>query len=398
MLPLLMLGYYVIHLIPLLQSYDENGIRTTPELYFIPNNLTYSPEMRCPLFGSSHKVNLGKNLYTVKPFARVSATPYEVTQHLPAFLKDFTPPACFRVVAIMAGFNEADVLLSSISNLIYQDIDVHFIDNWSTDSTATTLRQLQHLYPGRITSEKFPEVDSKLYNWASLLERKAAVAMTLRADWIIHIDPDELRESPWGTDVSLRRALYIADQLEYNLVNFGNVLVFHPLKNTSFSPKDSLRTSFLHYSTNKFSGDAKQSKAWKTYYSSCDSKHITLDNKPITFDLAQYGGHIFKYGNAKGSFFPGHILFPYTFVLRHYPIRSQEHGMRKVFTERTSRWNESERDKLDWHKQYDALQKGHNFLGDDKELFRAYDNGDLPSGMFSSFLPCRKESKSTKKH
>lgn len=400
-LPFLMIGYYIIHLVPLLSG---NGIalRTTSQHsqnYNYLNDVILSakypsvylnaPHKRCPLFGSRQMVNYGKNLYTTKPFSHEYATPFEATQHLPAFMKEFTPPTCFRVMAIMAGFNEADVLHSSITDLIRQDIDVHFIDNWSTDDTAVTIRRLQRTYPGKITSEKFPVVDSRLYNWASLLERKTEIARYVQADWVIHIDPDELRESPWGAEVSLRRALYVADQLEFNVVNFGNVLVFHPLESTNFTRRSSLRQSFLHYSKNQFSGDSKQSKAWKTYYSACDKRE--LFSPPVVADLASSGGHIVQYIKSKRTHFPGHQLFPYTFILRHYPIRSQEHGMRKVFAERTSRWNESEREKLDWHKQYDTLRQGHNFLGEERALFRAHDNGDLPAGLLSAHLPCRRQ-------
>ena len=208
---------------------------------------------------------------------------------------------------------------------------------------------------------------------------------------MIHIDPDELRESPWGAGVSLRRALFVADQLEYNLVNFGNVLVFHPLEGgLNFSRRNSLRTSFLHYSMNNFGGDSKQSKAWKTYHhSSCGKKAAGHFQQLVVPDLASSGGHIMQYAKTKDAYFPGHRLFPYTFFLRHYPIRSQEHGMRKVFAERNSRWNESERTKLDWHKQYDTLQQNHNFLREERELFRTHDNGDLPAELLSAFLPCR---------
>jgi hypothetical protein len=331
-------------------------------------------------------VNSGKNLYTVKPFPRVRAT--AAAQFLAPFIKEFDPPPCFRVVAIMAGFNEGDVLHSSITDLLNQDVDVHFIDNWSTDNSFSLVKRLQRVYPDRITLEKFPETDTKLYNWGSILERKEELSMRLQADWIIHIDPDELRESPWGREVSLRRALYVADELDYNVANFGNVLVFHPLRSSTFNftRKHSLRSSFLHYSTNRFSGDSKQSKAWKTFYSSCERKQ--LHAQPPIPDLASSGGHIFQYKKSDDAYFPGHKLFPYTFFLRHYPIRSQRHGMRKVFSERMSRWNESERNKLDWHKQYDALQRGHDFLREERELFRVHDNADLPTSLTSAFLPC----------
>lgn len=41
--------------------------------------------------------------------------------------------------------------------------------------------------------------------------------------------------------------------------------------------------------------------------------------------------------------FPGRRIFPYRFLLKHYPIRSQAHGERKVLRERQARWNASRR-------------------------------------------------------
>jgi glycosyltransferase involved in cell wall biosynthesis len=374
--PLLILGHFMFHVLPFGQS---SAFRSSPASEL-------SHELRCRA-SRLVAVNRGRNFYSMKPFHTISAVRVDSSQHMTSFIATFNPPPCFRVLAIMAGFNEADVLHSSISDLMNQNIDVHFIDNWSTDGTFNVVRRLQRQYPGRISLERFPEQDDKLYNWAAILQRKTQLAMRAEADWVVHIDPDELRESPWGAEISLRRALYVASELDYNLVNFGNVLVFQPLNSTNFSRKSSLRDSFLHYSTNKFSGDSKQSKAWKTYYSTCLKRHLL--HRQVAPDLSASGGHILQYVHSEEYSFPGHKLFPLTFFLRHYPIRSQDHGARKVFSERHGRWNVSERNSLDWHKQYDTVHQGHNFLKEERELARVHDNGDLPAGLLTSFLPCR---------
>jgi hypothetical protein len=64
-------------------------------------------------------------------------------------------------------------------------------------------------------------------------------------------------------------------------------------------------------------------------------------------------------------------VFPLRFILRHYPVRSQAHGTRKVFEERKPRFLDEERHR-GWHVQYDALGPGHQFLRDPKTL-RIYD-------------------------
>jgi hypothetical protein len=56
------------------------------------------------------------------------------------------------------------------------------------------------------------------------------------------------------------------------------------------------------------------------------------------------------------------------FILRHYPIRSETHGRRKVLDERLPRYDAAERDD-GWHIQYDGFASGEtSFLWDPAEL------------------------------
>ena len=81
------------------------------------------------------------------------------------------------------------------------------------------------------------------------------------------------------------------------------------------------------------------------------------------FDLLSSGGHEIA--------FEGRRVFPLRFLLRHYPIRSQAHGERKVFRERRPRFDASERAR-GWHVQYDSVEAGHRFIRDAEGL-RPYD-------------------------
>ena len=54
---------------------------------------------------------------------------------------------------------------------------------------------------------------------------------------------------------------------------------------------------------------------------------------------------------------------PYKFLTRHYPVRSQAHGEKKVFLGRKARFSPEERAR-GWHSQYDRIEKGHSFLRD----------------------------------
>jgi hypothetical protein len=85
--------------------------------------------------------------------------------------------------------------------------------------------------------------------------------------------------------------------------------------------------------------------------------------KTREIDLTSSGGHEAR--------FPGRRVFPLRFILRHYPIRGQTHGARKVFQERRNRFREQERAR-GWHVQYDQLEEGVSFLRDPATL-TAYD-------------------------
>jgi hypothetical protein len=65
--------------------------------------------------------------------------------------------------------------------------------------------------------------------------------------------------------------------------------------------------------------------------------------------------------------FPGRRVYPFKFLLKHYPIRSQAHGERKVLRERLPRWNAAER-ALGWHAQYDEVGAQGCFEHDQAEL------------------------------
>src|SRR5262249_15910738 len=150
-------------------------------------------------------------------------------------------------------------------------------------------------------------------------------AASLEGDWFLHTDADELRESPWD-GVSLSEAIARVDALGYNAIDFA-VFNFCPVDD-SFRPGDDLRRAFAYCEPGGIF-DGLEVKCWQ--------------RQPRPVDLASTGGHDVK--------FEGRRVFPVRFLLRHYPIRSQAHGERKVFTERRPRFVPEERVR-DWHIQY----------------------------------------------
>lgn len=263
-------------------------------------------------------------------------------------------PKTFHVTAIMTAYNEADIILPSILRLLSQDIAVHLIDNWSDDASEQIIQPL--VEKGFITYERFPTTGATThYEWRRLLARIEELSSTLESDWFVHHDVDEIRNSPWP-DLSLRDGIYLADIAGYNAIDHS-VIEFRPTDNGYIAGTD-FGDYFHHWDFGCRPGHFQQIKAWK--------------NLGQRVDLRSTGGH-------EAAFF-GRRVFPYKFLLRHYPIRTVQQGTRKVFKERLNRFSPAERAD-GWHSQYDGFEQTHQFLHHPSTL-----NRFVPSEMYVTYL------------
>jgi glycosyltransferase involved in cell wall biosynthesis len=254
-------------------------------------------------------------------------------------------PAHFRVVAPMTVYNEEDIIVPSLTYLIDQGVEVYLIDNWSTDRTVELARPFQGR--GVIGLEQFPpEGPSPTYDWARLLNRIEEVTTEIEANWYMHTDPDEIRRSPWP-GVRLKDALYHVDRSGFNAVDH-TPLSFRAIDNGY--PDGSDLEQYFQFFDFDFVQD-NQVKTWKN-----TGLRVLLD----------YAGH--------SATFAGRRIYPYNFLFKHYPIRSQDHGERKVFRERRARYNPGERQD-GWHRHYDPWSPGDTFLFDPSKLLRFDESG-----------------------
>jgi glycosyltransferase involved in cell wall biosynthesis len=249
------------------------------------------------------------------------------------------------VIAIIAAHNEDDVIYHVIEDLIKQGVFVYLIDHCSTDNTIQEASKW--LGKGLIHIEHFPEdagyskANKTRYIWKDMLKRKEELALNLNTDWFINHDADEFRESPWPA-LSLHAAIKVVDNLGYNAIDF-ELLNFRPIDNL-FEPGTDVRNSLKYFERSE-DFNKIQIKAWKKQYT--------------RVDLQSSGGH--------EVMFEGRKVFPVKFVLRHYPIRSQLHGKKKVFQERKNRYIQHELN-CGWHQQYNEITENHNFLSDKAKL------------------------------
>jgi glycosyltransferase involved in cell wall biosynthesis len=234
-----------------------------------------------------------------------------------------------RACALMAVYNEADVVREAVTKLIDHGVDVHLIDNASTDGTADRVADLVGQGVTDIEEARFFENGREVYNWTALLKMKEDLSRRLGYDWYLHVDADEIRYPPWP-GVSLREGLDRVDAAGYNLINF-KLFNFRLTEDTVYDG-DWERSMPLYSGAERF--NQRQVKVWKAH------PEVDLANN--------MGGHHIRVPGAK--------VFPTRFIHKHYPVRSLEHGRRKILAERKARFSTAERQR-GWHLQYDHLNE-----------------------------------------
>jgi hypothetical protein len=257
-------------------------------------------------------------------------------------------PGDFTVVAVIAAYNEADIIGPVVHDLVAQGILVYLIDDGSTDATVDEVARFRD--KGLIGIERLGDAGRTEANAAGsfslrrIIERKQELTRKLDATWLINHDADEFRESPWP-GVGLLEGIRMVDGLGYNAIDF-EVLNFWPSPGERLQPGQDPRQVFRYFERGG-SFDRLQIRCWK--------------NLGGPLDLVSNAGH--------EAVFPGRKVFPIRFLLRHYPFRSQAHGERKLFEERCPRYA---RDEVEhgWHRQYSGVERGTSFVRDPEQLQR----------------------------
>ncbi len=240
-----------------------------------------------------------------------------------------------KVAAVIHGYNESDILAEVFDHLGRQGIEVHYFDNWSTDGSWDIANKM--LLEGRIAHcTRFPSAPGDQYEWHEQLTHTTDYAKTLNADWIMHHDADEIRVSPWS-HVRMVDAISFIDSLGYNVIDF-TVIDFRFNKENS-AVEGSYESNLNHFEFGRRPGHFLQMKCWKNN---------------VEANLAKSGGH-----NVE---IPEKNVFPLKFLLKHYSLRNKGQATKKIFEDRLPRFS-SEKEKYNWHHQYDAFKVGEEIVG-----------------------------------
>lgn len=240
-----------------------------------------------------------------------------------------------RVLAVVPCFNELDMIQIVIDRLLDQGVEVHVIDNWSSDGTWEHLNTVYAHQP-RVALERFPDAPTEDFMWANTLERMDAIGAASAHDWILHVDADEKMDS-FTDELSLLNVIAMADHTGYDVIDF-TLIDFRPDDSVDWEREAAAPPlpSRWHFGTRP--GAKTLERAWK--------------NRRSRAGIADTGGHALTIPKK---------VFPFNLILRHYPLRSPEHARRKIYVERGPR-NLAERARRGWWVQYDAFSLESSFV------------------------------------
>jgi glycosyltransferase involved in cell wall biosynthesis len=204
-----------------------------------------------------------------------------------------------RIAAILATYNESRFVANCVRNLVRQGAAIYLIDNESTDDTVARARDAA----GRqlVSVELLPR--DGVYRWRRILERKEALAREVDADWVMHVDADEIHLPPRGSR-TLADAFAEAEAAGYNAVNFAEFTFIPVAEEPDHDHPRYLETMRWYYAFQP--AVPHFVRAWKRHPEA---------------ELARSGGHQVR--------FPGLVLDPRTFRMRHYLFVSAGHAVEK---------------------------------------------------------------------
>jgi len=167
-------------------------------------------------------------------------------------------PDDFRAISIMTASNDEDIILSSLNHLISNGIEVYVINYGSNDSTGELARSL--LGKGVIGVEDIHiESSASSSQDERLLNKITEISKMLKADWFIHQNANELRESPWPS-ASLKDTIYYVDQRGFNCIDH-TVLNFYPVGD-DFRPGSDF-SAYKYFDLVTDPNQSRQVNVWK---------------------------------------------------------------------------------------------------------------------------------------
>lgn len=226
-----------------------------------------------------------------------------------------------RIIAILASYNEQRFMRACLEHYKQQGVEVYLLDNQSTDRTVEIARE--YLTENVVGIESIPR--HGMYQWRKILLKKEEIGDRLKADWLMHADPDEIRIAP-DPAMTLADAFDLVDREGYNAINFMEY-TFLPTKESPDHDHPNFQQTMRWYypfgprHPHRLNAWKKQGRTWPGLRR---IGHEIVHNKRFltpSVDLHSSGGHIVK--------FPGIKPYPVDFTLKHYIVLSLDHAVQK---------------------------------------------------------------------
>lgn len=230
--------------------------------------------------------------------------------------------------ALIAVYNEADILQAMLRHYVQRGMRAWLLDNWSNDGSY----EIACSEPG-VTVQRWPDAPNATFDWGALLHAFERAQDTIESDWFSLCGADHYLDT-----FDARPFVDVVEEIDQE--GYNAIAVMH----RTYSPIDNDFVSGdpVHHPSFAISSDN-----WDWL---CDT---WKKQRGITPDLFHHGGHDVQ--------FAGRRVCPEKLLREHYPIRSQAHGERKVFQERKPRLNPLEH-ALGWHVHYDHIEPGYQWV------------------------------------
>jgi hypothetical protein len=205
-----------------------------------------------------------------------------------------------NIVALIQTYNQRHFVANCIEHLNAQGVSVHITDNESTDGTSEIAeRYLGHgvVAIEQLSREQCPDLPA-------MMRHKERLAETVDADWLIHVEADELHVTP-DPRGSLSDALRAADEAGFNAVNFLEFTFVPTVESPDHDHADYPQTMRSYYPY--LIDYPHRLNAWKR------------QDGPV--DLVTSDGHRVA--------FPGLVMAPRNLYMRHFIFLSLEQAREK---------------------------------------------------------------------
>ena len=210
-----------------------------------------------------------------------------------------------RVVAILAVHNEQRFIDACLSNLVAQGIEVHLIDHGSTDDTIPLAERYRG--KGLVAIDRLPY--DGVFSLKRQLRLKERIALSIDADWLIHVDADEILTVS-RPDSTVAHALAAADRDGYNAVHFHE-FTFVPTEEEPDHDHPEFQRTMRHY---------------YFFQPQFPNRLIAWKRQDTPVDLVSSGGHRVSFAGLR--------MHPDSLFMRHYLYLSHRHALDKFVSRR----------------------------------------------------------------